>query len=496
MYKYANKIDALTAILKRLDTGEQLNPEQLAQDFHVGVRTIYRYLNHLQAAGYPIYFDKADKSYRFLNNFRLTQLKTGGADEAFALHPINQMTGVAIATFRTSGECVHKNMAMVRLMGCSSWNKCKGNFRELDWWRDSGLLAMADEAIETEREVRRDLTLTINKRERWIQAHITLVKQEKGTYLVFLAQDLSPRMHKEIQVARFFAAMNQSPNMIMVTDTQGTIEYVSARVEELTGYTAEELVGSNPRMLKSGQTPPETYQNLWSTISRGYAWSGELLNRKKNGEQYWQHLHIAPIRNHHNGISRFVGVLEDISRQKLLEEEIYTYAISDRITGLYNRKILLELGNRDITAAQRYDRSMTLLIVDIDHFKEVNDRFGYPAGNQFMQQLAEICRASVRTTDLIGRVGKDSFGILLAESALSDALLVAERIRENAREIRINAVEGAIACTISVGGIALAARHQTMEQLVVECEGLLQNQLAQHQTDTCVGFPHHEQTRG
>ena len=204
MYKYANKIDALTAILKRLDTGEQLNAELLAQDFHVGIRTIYRYLNHLQAAGYPIYFDKEDKSYRFLNNFRLTQLKTGSSDEAFALHPINQMTSVAIATFRITGECIHKNMAMVRLMGCPSWDGCKGNFRELGWWRDSGLLAMADEAIETGQEICRDITLTINKRERWIQAHLTLVQQGKDTYLVFLAQDLSPRMHKEIQVARFF----------------------------------------------------------------------------------------------------------------------------------------------------------------------------------------------------------------------------------------------------------------------------------------------------
>lgn len=488
MYKYSNKIDALTAILKRLDTGEKLTPELLAGDFHVGVRTIYRYLNHLQAAGYPIYFDKADRSYRFLNNFRLNQLKSGGGDEAFSLHPINQMNGVAIATFRTSGECIHKNTAMTRLTGCASWNCCSGNFRQLDWWQDSGLLAMADEAIETGREVCRDITLTVNKRERWIQAHMTLVKQEKTAYLVFLAQDLSPRMHKEIQVARFFAAMNQSPNLIMVTDTRGTIEYVSERVEELTGYTAEELIGANPRILKSGQTPPEVYQNLWSTISRGYAWSGELYNRKKNGDYYWQHLLIAPIRNHHNGISRYVAVIEDISRQKLLEEEIYAYAVSDRITGLYNRKILLELGNRDITAAQRYGRAMTLLIVDIDQFKEINDQFGYPAGNQFMQQLAALCRASLRTTDLIGRTGKDSFGILLTESALADALLVAERIREKAAQIRITTAEGELACTVSVGGVALNNRHQTMEQLVIECEGLLQGSQSQQTVNQCIGF--------
>lgn len=488
MYKYCNKIDALTAILKKLDTGEQVTAELLAQDFNVGIRTIYRYLNHLQAAGYPIYYDKEKRSYRFLNNFRLTQFKSGSGDESFDIYPINQTNGMAIATFRTSGECIHKNMAMARLMGCASWNSCCGNFRQLGWWRDAGLLAMAEEAIETGSEVCRDITLNIENRERWIQAHMTLVERGKDTYLVFLAQDLSPRMHKEMQVARFFAAINQSPNLILVTDTRGTIEYVSERVEELTGYTPAELIGNNPRILKSGQTTPDTYQNLWSTISRGYAWSGELYNCKKNGEYYWQHLQIAPIRNQNNEICRYVGIIEDISRQKVLEEEIYTYAISDRITGLYNRKILLELGNRDVTAAQRYSRAMTLLIVDIDHFKQFNDQYGYPAGNQILQQLATICRASVRSTDLIGRTGKDSFGILLTESALAEAQPVAERIREKARQIFTREPEGKAVCTVSVGGVALTPHHHNMEQLVTECEGLLQRYQSQQMIDGCIGF--------
>lgn len=487
MYKYVNKIDALTAILKRLDSGEKLNAELLAEDFQVGVRTIYRYLNHLQAAGYPIYFDKVDKSYRFLNNFKLAQLKGGAADEAFALHPINQVSGIAVATYRVTGECLHKNIAMARLMGCSDWNNCSGNFRQLDWWRESGLLELADEAIATGREQSRDLTISINNRERWIQVRLSLIQQKTDSYLVLVAQDLSPRMHKEMQVARFFAAINQSPNLILVTDTDGTIEYVSEQSEALTGYTAAELVGANPRILKSEQTPPEVYQNLWSTISRGYCWSGELLNRRKDGGLYWQHLQISPIRNHHKDIRRYVAVMEDISRQKQLDEELYVYAITDRITGLYRRKMLLELGNRDIAAAQRYKREMTLLVVDIDQFKQCNAQFGYPAGNQYLQQLAEICRLSVRTTDLIGRIGKDSFAVLLTETELSAARLVAERIREKAGQIRISTTEGVMGCTVSVGGLALAERHLEMEAFVTECEALLQRHTIQH-TDSCAGF--------
>ncbi len=488
MYKYANKIDALTAILKRLDTGERLTAELLAEDFQVGVRTIYRYLNHLQAAGYPVYYDKQNKSYRFLHNFRLNQLKTGTGDASFSLHPINQMNGMAIATFRPSGECIHKNRAMVHLMGCPDRHACSGNFRHLDWWREAGLLAMADEVIATGHEVCRDVMVTVNSRERWIQAHITLVEQGAGTYLVLLAQDLSPRMHKELQVARFFAAMNQPPRLILVTDTKGTIEYVSERAEDLTGYSAAELIGANPRLLQSGKTPPETYQNLWSTISHGFAWSGELYNRKKNGDHYWQHLQIVPIRNQQQAVSRYVGVIEDISRQKQLDEEIYSYAITDRVTGLYNHRIWLALGNRDLAAAQRYRHAMTLLIVDIDHFKLVNEQYGYPAGNRYLQQLAEFCRSQVRSTDLVGRIGKDSFGILLTESSLAEGKPVADRIREQAGRIRIETPEGALACTVTVAGLALTAEHTSLEQLVTVCEGLFcQPQAAQG--GRCIGFP-------
>ncbi len=487
MYKYSNKIDALTAILKKLDSGEQVTAELLTQEFHVGIRTIYRYLNHLQAAGYPVYYDKDSRSYRFLDNFRLNQFKPGISSASFDLYPVSQANGMAIATFRTSGECLHKNMAMGRLMGCSSWHPCNGNFRQLDWWREAGLLEMAEEVITGGHEVCRDVTLNIGGREHWVQAHMTLVERGNDTYLVFLAQDLSPRMYKEMQVARFFAAINQSPGLILVTDIRGTIEYVGERVEELTGYTAAELIGGNPRILQSGQTAPETYRNMWSTISRGYAWSGELYNRKKNGEHYWQHLHIAPIRNQENQICRFVGIMEDISRQKQLEQEIYAYAVCDRITGLYNRKIFLELGNRDLVAAQRYGRATTLLLVDLDQFKQFNDQHGYPAGNQILQQLAALCRDSVRSSDLIGRTGKDSFGILLSESGLQDAAQVAERIREKARTLRVRESEGA-ACTVSVAGLQLTEQHQGMEQLVTECEAMLQQHQGQQPADGCVGF--------
>lgn len=488
MYKYCNKIDALTIILKRLDNGERTNPEQLGNDFGVSVRTIYRYLNHLQAAGYPIYFDKEERSYRFLNNFRLGKSKPVRGVEQLNLGLDTQSIGMAIATFRTSGECINRNMAMIRLTGCSDERQCCRNFRNLDWWKNSGLLAMAEEAIATNHEVCRDITLNFRGREHWVQAHLTPVQRDNESFLVLLAQDLTPRMYKEMQVARFFNAINHGPGLVLVTDTEGKIEYVGQRSEEVTGYPPSELVGNTPGMLKSGLTPAETYQNLWSTISRGIAWSGELYNRKKNGSCYWQHLHIAPIRNSSDQICRYVALLKDITKQKMLDEELYNYAITDPLTGLYNRKMFLELANRDLASARRFNRPMTLIVTDFDNFKQFNDLYGYPAGNLMLQQLAELCRSFVRNCDLLGRVDKDAFGILLNESNLADSGQVAKRILIRTREICCTENKHGENCTISIAGTALTPMHHTMEALLHECERILKEYQLSEKGNGLVGF--------
>lgn len=486
MYKYSNKIDALTIILKRLDNGEKITPEQLGNDFDVSVRTIYRYLSHLQAAGYPIYFDKEERSYRFMSNFRLGRTKPGRNSEQFDLSLATQSVGMAIATFRISGECINHNMAMARLTGCDDARLCCNNFRELDWWQDSGLLDMAEEAIISGHEVCRDINLSFGDKEYWVQAHLTPVQRDNESFLVFLAQDLTPRIYKEMQVARFFNAINHGPGLVLVTDTEGIIDYVGQRSEEVTGYTPNELVGSSSNIFKSGLTPVETYQNLWSTITRGIAWSGELYNRKKDGSCYWQHLHIAPIRNSSDQICRYAALLKDVTRQKMLDDELYSYVITDQLTGLYSRKMFLELANRDLASARRFNRPVTLIIADLDNFKQFNDLHGYPTGNLILQQLAELCRSFVRSCDLLGRIDNDAFGILLNESNLSDSGLVANRIMAEAKQT-CGGMYGS-SCSISIAGVELTLMHHTMEDLLQECEQLLKQHQSSEKGGGLVGF--------
>ena len=122
-------------------------------------------------------------------------------------------------------------------------------------------------------------------------------------------------------------AVEQSPIMVIITNTEGNIEYVNPAFIRQTGYTPEEVIGQNPRILKSGTTSPEVYKQLWKTIMLGKVWQGESLNRKKNGELYWGAASIFPIRNHIDAVTNFIGIVEDVTEHKKRDEKLKTFEI-------------------------------------------------------------------------------------------------------------------------------------------------------------------------
>jgi len=135
-------------------------------------------------------------------------------------------------------------------------------------------------------------------------------------------RDITERKENERELRKLHRAVTESPSMVMITDRRGIIEYVNPKFSEVSGYTFAEAVGKNPRFLKSGVVPPETYAELWKTITRGGAWRGEMINRKKNGELYWESASIAPITDFEGNIINFISVTEDITERKRLEAEL------------------------------------------------------------------------------------------------------------------------------------------------------------------------------
>jgi PAS domain S-box-containing protein len=146
-------------------------------------------------------------------------------------------------------------------------------------------------------------------------------------------------------IRKLSRAVEQSPSMAMITDSFGIIEYVNPKFTEVTGYTSEEVVGRTPEIFKSGETEPDLYQTLWSTITSGHVWHGDFLNRKKNGELYWESASIAPVSDEAGSITHFVAVKEDITPRKKAEEEIETLNAT-----LAARAAELESANNELEA--------------------------------------------------------------------------------------------------------------------------------------------------
>jgi PAS domain S-box-containing protein len=151
-----------------------------------------------------------------------------------------------------------------------------------------------------------------------------LIKDHERNYLRVMPvtiENAVRRMRAEEQVRKLTRAVEQSPATVVITDTEGTIEYVNPKFTSLTGYTLEEVVGQNPRVLKSGEQSPEFYRNLWDTIRAGREWRGEFHNRRKDGTLFWEFASISPVRDRDGVVTHYVAVKEDVTERKRIEAE-------------------------------------------------------------------------------------------------------------------------------------------------------------------------------
>lgn len=154
--------------------------------------------------------------------------------------------------------------------------------------------------------------------------HVDRVEGEKREYVGTqgIIRDITERKKSEEQINKLSRAVEQSPVTVAITDTKGDIEYVNPKFTQLTGYSLEEAIGQNARILKSGTQGPEVYKELWETITSGDVWYGEFHNKKKNGDLYWENASISPIRDSNGAITHFVAVKEDITERKKKDEQI------------------------------------------------------------------------------------------------------------------------------------------------------------------------------
>jgi diguanylate cyclase (GGDEF)-like protein/PAS domain S-box-containing protein len=208
-------------------------------------------------------------------------------------------------------------------------------------------------------------------------------------------------------------AIDQSPVSVMITDTNGKIEYVNNGFERITGYRASEVIGENSSLLRSGLTAPSHYRELWQTISSGNSWEGEFQNQKKTGEAFWEYAQIAPVHDAEGRIRHYLAVKADITKQKQQEMLLQHQANFDNLTDLPNRFLSMDRLTLLIDEGQRNNRSVAVLFLDLDDFKKINDSLGHEVGDQLLMQAGSRIRDTVRKGDTVGRLGGDEFIILL-----------------------------------------------------------------------------------
>ncbi|MBI3480926.1 MAG: diguanylate cyclase [Nitrosomonadales bacterium] len=253
----------------------------------------------------------------------------------------------------------------------------------------------------------------------------------KPLRMIGLHSDISERKKREEELRLSSTVFNLANEAMIVTNPQNTILSVNPAFTAITGYAPEEAIGRNPKMLSAKQQTKEFYQELWTRLTQTGSWSGEVLNRKKNGELYVEWLSIKRVLNENGELTHHVAVFSDITARKDAEDRIRHQALHDSLTDLPNRTLLTERLERAIVRAKRDNSYLGLLFFDLDKFKPINDNYGHEVGDWLLKSVALRAVGCIRESDTVARLGGDEFVVLLPKLAnTQDALAVAEKIRD------------------------------------------------------------------
>ncbi|HEX5803842.1 MAG TPA: EAL domain-containing protein [Azospira sp.] len=239
------------------------------------------------------------------------------------------------------------------------------------------------------------------------------------------------KAHELIQAQRLSRIVfDSSLEGITVTDAKSRIQMVNKAFTDTTGYSAEEVIGQTPALLKSGKQGPEFYHEFWGALAKKGEWRGEIWNKRKNGSIYAEWLNISAVRNPRGEVEHYVAIFSDITERKEREEMITFQAFHDALTKLPNRILFHDRLEQALAQAKRHKyRTPAVMFLDLDRFKQINDTFGHDAGDALLKTVANRLRQCVRNADTVARLAGDEFTVLLPEiTDESDARAVAQKI--------------------------------------------------------------------
>ena len=256
------------------------------------------------------------------------------------------------------------------------------------------------------------------------------------------------------------------------TDLDGNITYASEAFCEISGYSKDELIATNHRIIRHSDMKESTYKELWETITSGKTWKGEIKNKKKNGDYYWVKASISPMFDNKGEIISYTSIREDITDKKIIEE----ISITDGLTNIYNRRYFDEIFPKIINEAKRKNELVAFVFMDIDHFKQYNDNYGHQKGDEVLINFAACLKQSLhRSSDYTFRLGGEEFAVVYQMETKEKAVEFANNLRKNIENLKIEHKYSSVSSyiTASMGLICKNANEIVIDEIYKQADDLL-----------------------
>jgi diguanylate cyclase (GGDEF)-like protein/PAS domain S-box-containing protein len=282
--------------------------------------------------------------------------------------------------------------------------------------------------------------------------------------------DITQCKQIEKELRMLSRAVELGSSAVIITNVNGDIEYVNPKFTDITGYAKSEVLGKNPRLLKSGELPEPVYAKLWNIIQSGKEWKGKFHNRKKNGELYWAHDSISSVRDETGQITHFIAIQNDITQEHELSEQLTYQDTHDLLTGLVNRKEFERKTEHVLLASAQEKKEHALCFLDLDQFKVINDTSGHVAGDELLRQLGQRLESVVRKRDTLARLGGDEFGILMEYCSQEQATRVANEILKSIQGFQFSWLDQTYRISVSIGLVAITESIPNMTELLKQAD--------------------------
>ncbi|MET0048200.1 MAG: EAL domain-containing protein [Sedimenticola sp.] len=281
------------------------------------------------------------------------------------------------------------------------------------------------------------------------------------------AADVTRQVNAQEELRLSATVFESTVEGVMVVDLEGYILAVNKAFTEITGYSEQEALGQKPSLLKSQRHDEAFYKDMWHTIIKAGQWRGEIWNRRKNGEVYPEWLNISAVRDGSGNVTRYVSVFSDITAMKQSEERLVHLAHHDALTGLPNRLLFIALLEHALDRVERNDEQIAVLFLDLDLFKNINDSFGHPVGDQLLQMVAQRLQTVIRDEDTVARLGGDEFIMLLERVGnMQAAATVSEKIlHELSKPFLIDGQELYVSASV---GISISPNDGTDADILIK----------------------------